>query len=302
MMWHSLDLLDEEEHFDLFHSFFLFPVGFVAGLIARRSKRPHIATIVGNDVKKYVFSPEKTAMCRSALENASIVVGLSRELVEVSDSLTPIETKSRVIFNSVRIPDARRVRPRLSGEPFRVGCAAIFKYAKGLPYLLKAVAALHEEAPGGGPSVELDLAGEFRSEEKPIFEAMVDRLGIARLVKLSGPLPHDRMPEWFESLDCFVLPSISEGCPNVLMEAMASGLPCIATRTGAVGDLIEHGVSGLITPRGDSASLADALRRLAADPQRAQEWGKRARERMKLFSHEREAGAWAAVYDELLGR
>jgi L-malate glycosyltransferase len=304
MMYQSLELLHQEERFDLFHSFFLFPVGYVTGLIARRMKRPHIASIVGNDVKKYFFSPEKTAMCRSGLENADIVAGLSRELVEVADSLTPVLDKARVIFNSVEIPHRPDTPDGRHGDPFRIGCAAIFKFAKGLPYLLKAVAAVREEDTTryARAGVELELAGTLRREERPILEAGLNRWGLASIVKIRGPVQYELMPEWFATLDCFVLPSISEGCPNVLMEAMAMGLPCVAAEVGAVPDLMEHGVSGFVVPRGNAAAIADALRLLMGDPERAKSLGACAREHIRLFSEERERIAWAGVYGDLIGR
>ncbi len=89
MMYQSLEMLYRAEKFDLFHSFFLYPVGYVTGLLARRMKVPSVATIVGNDVKKYIFSPEKTAVCRSGLENADRIVALSRDLMEMADALSP---------------------------------------------------------------------------------------------------------------------------------------------------------------------------------------------------------------------
>ncbi|MDO9111305.1 MAG: glycosyltransferase, partial [Desulfatirhabdiaceae bacterium] len=77
MMYQSLELLHEQECFDLFHSFFLYPTGYITGLLARRMQVPSILTLVGNDVKKYIFCPEMAAFCRSGLENADRVAALS---------------------------------------------------------------------------------------------------------------------------------------------------------------------------------------------------------------------------------
>jgi glycosyltransferase involved in cell wall biosynthesis len=144
MMYQSLETLHRDHRFDLFHALFLYPVGYVTGLIARRFDVPNVVTLAGNDIKKYVFSPEKVAVCRSGLENADIVIGLSRDLVEMAHSLTPVKEKARVIHNSVET-SGEPFRSRLHGDgPFRIGCAGIFKYAKGLPYLIKAVSMLAE--------------------------------------------------------------------------------------------------------------------------------------------------------------
>jgi len=104
MMYHSLEQLYLEEKFSLFHSFFLFPTGYITGLLAKRYNIPLITTIVGNDINKYFFSPEKVAPCRSGLENADMVVAMSSDLLDKAHSLTPIKHKGKVIYNSVSIP------------------------------------------------------------------------------------------------------------------------------------------------------------------------------------------------------
>ncbi len=294
-MYQSLEMLYREEQFDLFHSFFLYPVGFVAGLLARRMRQRSIVTLVGNDVKKYVFSPEKVAVCRSGLDNADMVVALSWDLMETAHALTPVSHKARIIYNSVEIPTQAWKAERDPEHPFRIGCAGIFKYAKGLPYLFKALAAVRKDR-----NVILELLGTVRESEKGTYEAMVRKTGIGEILTLKEPLPHEAIPEWLRSLDVFVLPSVSEGCPNILMEAMASGLPCVATRTGAVEELIEDRVSGLLVPWGDARALAGALAEIINKPDVAWPLGYAARMKMTEFSGQRERRAWEQVYREVV--
>jgi len=295
MMYQSLELLHRQEGFSLFHSFFLYPVGYVTGLLARRMKVPTIATIVGNDVKKYMFSPEKAALCRSGLENADRVVALSRDLVEMADALSPIEDKACIVFNSVDIPPVEWQPGVAHDRAFRVGCAGIFKYAKGLSYLIKAAGELVAEFP-----LTVELLGQLRASEQDAYEAMVRRTDMEDRIVFRGPLSHDRIPEWLASLDVFVLPSVSEGCPTILMEALAVGVPSVATRVGAVETLIEDRVSGVLIPWGDSAAVRDALRYVRENPVSAQNMGLAARLKMREFSRERERRQWERVYNELL--
>jgi glycosyltransferase involved in cell wall biosynthesis len=295
MMYQSLEMLHLTLGFDLYVSFFLYPVGYVTGLLARRMRVPSITTVVGNDVKKYIFSPEKVAVCRSGLENAGRVVALSRDLMEIAHSLSPIAEKTSIIYNSVEIPDqAWRARcdPQ---ETFRIGCAGIFKYAKGLPYLLKAVTKIRDLRP-----LVLELVGTVRDSEEEIYKYMVSRTGIDDILMQKPRLEHDKVPEWLRSLDAFVLPSVTEGCPNVLMEAMAAGVPVVATRTGAIPDLMEHGSSGLLVPWGDSNALADALRQIMLDRDLAESLGTAARIRMAQFSFEAEHREWELLYRDVL--
>jgi glycosyltransferase involved in cell wall biosynthesis len=288
-------MLHKQEQFDLLHSFFLYPVGFVTGMLAKRFRIPEIVTLAGNDIKKYVFSPEKVATCRSGLETADRVVALSQDMVDMADALTPIRNKARVIYNSVEIPDRSWEPGRNGGQPFKIGCAGIFKYAKGLPYLIKAVAALRAKH-----SVILELLGHMRASEQTVYDQIVEATGIGDGLVLKEAVPHDGISKWLQSLDVFVLPSVSEGCPNILMEAMASGVPCVATRTGAVEDLIEDRVSGILADWGDSLALEHALEELIQDRKSAASMGQAARERMRLFSSTREQQEWSKLYGELI--
>jgi L-malate glycosyltransferase len=295
MMYQSVEMLHLDEGFDLFHSFFLYPVGYVTGLLARRLGVPSVVTIVGNDVKKFIFSPEKAAVCRSGLENADRVVALSKDLLEMAHALTPIDEKSCIIYNSVEIPDATWSRHREAAAAVRIGCAGIFKYAKGLPYLFKAVGRLAARHP-----VTLELRGHLRDSERDVYAHMVESTGIRDVVHLQEPLPHEEIPNWLRTLDVFVLPSLTEGCPNILMEAMASGVPCIATRTGANEDLVDDRVSGLLVPWGNSTALHRALEEIIEHPANARSFGEAGRAKMARFSKARERLAWESVYRELV--
>ncbi|MBM3299577.1 MAG: glycosyltransferase, partial [Deltaproteobacteria bacterium] len=178
---------------------------------------------------------------------------------------------------------------------FRIGCAGIFKYAKGLPYLFKAVSQL--SADGG---INLELVGTVRDSEREMFDETLERTGIRDIVELKEPIAHEAVPAWLRTLDLFVLPSVTEGCPNILMEAMASGVPIVATRTGAVEDLVLDRVSGLLVPWGDSLALARAIYEVMEDGSLALSLGSAARARMADFSPQVERTAWETVYSELI--
>ncbi len=291
MMYQSLEILHGVESFDLFHSFFLFPVGYIAGLFARKEGRPSIVTIVGNDVKKYIFSLEKVAMCKSGLENADKVVALSQDLLDTADALSPIKGKAQIIYNSVSIPTASWMPHSVKDNAFHIGSAGIFKYAKGLPYLFKAMTELRKRH-----NVTLELTGTIRDSEQKTCEDMIKRTGIRDILTFRPAVSHEKMNDWLLSLDAFVLPSVSEGCPNILMEAMACGLPCVATRVGAVENLMEDGISGFVVPWGSANAIAGALERIIALPDRGLALGTAARERMTNFSLERERREWEQVY------
>ena len=103
------------------------------------------------------------------------------------------------------------------------------------------------------------------------IEARAAQLDLHAHLTLTGALPPDRVAEIYGKADVIVLSSISEGVPIVLMEAMSHALPVVATRVGGIPELVDDGRTGLLVPSEDPASLADALRRVLDDPERAKE-------------------------------
>jgi glycosyltransferase involved in cell wall biosynthesis len=142
----------------------------------------------------------------------------------------------------------------------RILNVAAMRPQKGQALLLEALAKLR----GDGVDAHLTIVGD--GPEREHLESRVAQLGIAEHVEMPGALGHDAIPRHMQEADVFCLPSFAEGVPTVLMEAMASGLPVVATYVGGVPDLVEPGTSGLLVSPGSADLLADALARLAADP------------------------------------
>ena len=117
--------------------------------------------------------------------------------------------------------------------------------------------------------------GEDRSRlEKQIADAKLQDH-----VSLAGFISHAN--QYLKALDVFVLPSLKEGLPYVIMEAMAAGLPVIATNVGGMPDMIADGDVGILVPPKDSQALAKAIETLAANPEKRMALGMRAQETIK---------------------
>lgn len=141
---------------------------------------------------------------------------------------------------------------------------------------------------GEGPSAEA-VAGE------------VARLGLGDRVLMAGV--RTDVARLLEGADATVLTSLSEGIPLSLIEAMAAGLPVVATRVGGVPEVVEEGVTGYLAPSGDDAGLADALLRLAADPELRGRLGRAGRARAEaVFSESRMHDAYCLAYDAMAPR
>ena len=130
---------------------------------------------------------------------------------------------------------------------------------KGHSVLLDAIARLRDH----GTTVQLDLVGDGTRLEALQWQAR--ELGIDDRVTFSGAVGQDRIREHYRRADVFCLPSLGEGIPVVLMEALAMGLPAIASNTMGIPELIEDGVTGLLVPAGRPDELGHAIERLARD-------------------------------------
>lgn len=208
------------------------------------------------------------------------------------------ERKLRVVRNGValdrfRRPSDPRLRAALTGDRDRpiVLTIARLDTQKGHAHLLAAAAEI--------PDALFLLAGE--GPERPRLEAQTRALGVTDRVRFLGH--RDDVPELLALCDLFVLPSLYEGLPLSVLEAMAAGRPVVATAVGGTDEAVLHGETGLLVAPGAAPALRDAIRALLADPARAARMGEAGASRAcREFSADRMIAQVTDVYEELLDR
>jgi len=164
--------------------------------------------------------------------------------------------------------------------------------------VLLAFAEVLRSSPQQRNSLRCILVGD--GPERSALENLIAELGIEGSVWMAGD--RDDIPELLACLDVFVLPSLGEGISNTVLEAMASGLPVVATRVGGNPELVEDGVTGLLVPVGDVTALANALLTLVEDPAQCEQMAHAAVRRVQRdFDWEATVAAYLEVYDVLLG-
>ena len=236
-------------------------------------------------------------------------LALSRDLADYLLNRVNI-SRHRVtqVYNGV---DSGKFRPfdsdldALSADfPFRqphewiVGTVGRMQIVKDQPTLAKAFVRAVELAPELKAYLRLVMVGDgpLRSQ----CQAILDSAGLSEMAWLPGE--RQDIAELMRSLDCFVLPSLAEGISNTILEAMASGLPVIATEVGGNADLVSQGESGLLVPSDDPEALARSMVQLATMPCLAKSMGQAGRRLAEeKFSMAAMVATYQGLYDRLLG-
>jgi sugar transferase (PEP-CTERM/EpsH1 system associated) len=195
--------------------------------------------------------------------------------------------------NRQTIPDCPFNDPAL----FVVGTVGRMQTVKAQTLLARAFVRALEQQPSLRDRLRLVMVGEgpLRAES----QALLDAAGVTSLAWLPGE--RDDVPDVMRGLDCFVLPSLAEGISNTILEAMACGLPVLATAVGGNVELVDDGVTGALVAGADVDALAAGLVVMASNPARAAAMGLAGRARVERhFSLRSMVGAYHGLYDKLL--
>lgn len=234
-------------------------------------------------------------------------VALSRDLAGYLSGPVGIAS-SRIdqIYNGVdatRFVPAASVPPPIAGCPFAapahwlIGTVGRMQAVKNQPLLARAFARALAIEPALHDRARLVLVGDgpLRAES----QAVLRDAGAAELAWLPGE--RDDVADVMRGLNCFVLPSLAEGISNTILEAMAAGLPVIATDVGGNAELVDHMRTGCIVPSSDVEAMAQALVRMYNDPQGCAAMAAAARaEVLRRFSLDSMVAAYQDLYDRQL--
>jgi sugar transferase (PEP-CTERM/EpsH1 system associated) len=278
LVWHFARLFARERP-DVVHSRAWGAIEAVLG--ARLARVPLVIhSEHGRDIRTVYGLPFRNRLFRRLCYScADYVFAVSTELGSYyADQLCIPSGRIGLIRNGIdterfRPDESVRIRVRnwlsLAPEILAVGCVGRLDPIKDHETLLKAADIVLTQ----GMNAKLYIVGD--GVARVALQALVQsRPALARQVVFSGVVQN--VPEWLNAFDLFVLPSLSEGMSNTILEAMATGLP-IVTTVEAGGELIEDGVTGLLFPAKDVNALATALRSLCSSPELRATLGRRAR-------------------------
>lgn len=236
-------------------------------LAARLRRTPVVVHVHGGRLGAWMRTAAHRLLVRVLLTPARVIVAVSTEGQKALDRVAG--GKVHLVPNGVDLERFQPGHPRNSAPC--VLYAGLLTPRKGVVDLLQASEALRSR----GVPHELWLAGGT-PDEGPEAERAV-RAAAGPEVRFLGPQPYESMAELYRQADVFCLPSWWEAMPLSVLEAMASGLPVVATTVGEVPQVVDPGRSGYLVPPRDPAALADALERLLVDVDARQRMGTESR-------------------------
>lgn len=244
--------------FEFILSYWAYPDGYAACRLSRSLGVPYAVVALGSDLAIMTRSGITAARIRETLAGAARVICVSESLWERACALGAAAERCRVVPNGIDparfapLPRAEcRTRLGIGGDERMIVFIGNMDPVKGVDVLLQALAAIDRDPPLA------ILIGSGR--RLGAYERQAAALGLSGRVTFAGPVPHRDTALFLNAADLLVLPSRSEGCPNVVLEALACGTPVVASSVGGVPELIRSPEQGILVPPRQPAALAEAI-------------------------------------------
>jgi glycosyltransferase involved in cell wall biosynthesis len=243
---------------DLVFGCFIYPDSYAALKIGQALSVPVVAMSIGSDINR-IGDPISELHTRAVLRKADFLVTVCNDLRIKAIAMGASEQKSRAIINGCDL-SVFYVRDRLEArKKFGLDPAAeIVVYMgrldvkKGLRELVEAVASLHPAR----PNLHVYMVGE--GPDRPIIQGAIAKVGGESYIHAQGACTPNDVAIWMAAADVVTLPSYMEGCPNVVVEALACGRPVVATNVGGIPEILSRVNGRLVQPR-EPKELAEAL-------------------------------------------
>lgn len=264
----TVQRIHREWPFDVIHAHMMVPDGWAAARMGRELGVPAVGTAHRADVLDIPAAGRQSRMrVAEAIQDLDAVVTVSRAIGDAADAIARPRRPITVVPNGA---DAEVFLPRDAAEARRrfglpddgpvVSYVGKLVPRKGVDTLIESMGLLSARE-GGAPRLVMAGIGGLREP----LEQRAAELGIADRITWLGKVPHDEVGWVMSTGDVFVLPSLSEGLPTVVCEAMACGLPVVATAVDGTPEIVDDPATGLLVRPHDAEGLADALARVLGD-------------------------------------
>lgn len=252
--------LKSREHIDVINAQNAFPEGVAAVWLGKMLDLPVVISALGSDINEAHQDRLRLRMTVNALQQARQVTAVSRRLKQKIIDMGIEPGRVHYIPNGVDAelfnPAERSACRKELGIDDRKKVLLFvgkFRPVKGIEYLLDALRILK-----GRNKLDFDTLLVGSGPLEPKYRLAIESWGLNDHVVFAGNRRHEEIGTWMGAADLFCLPSLKEGMPNVVLEALACGCPVVASNVGGIPDMIKSG-TGILVPAADSSALADAL-------------------------------------------
>lgn len=292
--------LQRRAAFDLIHAHTVMPDGCAAVLLGRSLRIPVVCTIHGSDINLYPFRSRGAHWVTGwTLRRIDQLIAVSRALRDRISAWTNGDSAAVVrngadptVFCAWPKAEARRLLHLPQDKRIVLFVGYLVK-AKGVSFLLDAMTHLSRT------DTMLYLVGDG-----PLKETLACRsysLAIDHRCIFAGACKHSEVPLWLSAADCLVLPSVTEGLPTILVEAMMCGVPIVSTAVGGIPEILHDRNTGLLVPAANPCALANAIAKILDDPDLAYSMAQRAQaEAQEQLTWEANAKKTKAIYARML--
>ncbi len=277
-MQHTTNVLNwmhDEFNFSAVWGHYLFPAGYLAVLFAKTKQLPCTVSARGNDVDRLMFPPGDFARLMWTIEQADTVTSVSDDLAQKIRTLSSkvcVEVVPNVVDTNVFRPssndDAKTIETELgiAADEVVLGFCGELRHKKGLPFLLSALAEVRESRPAC-----LLVIGVIRPRERAHLASFaIEHPEAAERIIVTGHIEEaEDVADHIRLCDVVLQPSVWDGMPNTVLEAMACGRIVIASRAGGICEAIEHGKNGFTLPVAELNCLGTAINELLDAPESA---------------------------------
>ncbi len=296
----------KREPFDVLHAYFLTQAGFVATYAGKYLNIPSVVSIRGNDIERAAFDPSKFSHVMYTLQNASAITTNATELAKKAKAF--VDREIYLIPNDIdtelfkplerneALAESLGMTGRTNEERQVIGFVGELRKKKGLEAILSAYARVGKKHP-----CSLLIVGEIRhGDDRKLFDEFLG--GNPQLpIFVTGYIHHTDLPSYYSLIDIFIHPSLRDGMPNAVLEAMACEKAVIATAVGGTQDILEDGKNGVVVGVNDPYMLAQKITDLLEDPEKRALFGKNARELIaSIFSPEKELETNLSIYKNIM--
>ncbi|HID61317.1 MAG TPA: glycosyltransferase family 4 protein [Anaerolineae bacterium] len=293
--------LGRELSFDLLHGFFAAYAGYLAAYAARYLGARSVVSVRGNDLDRLVFDPARTPFILYALEQADAVTAVTRDLRRKVLALVDRQGVYHVP-NSVDAELFHPGPPNLAlceklglDQGYVLGFVGEARAKKGLSLLLRAFAKVTTKV-----NAHLLLIGGLRPRAAEVYQ-LFRRRNPQLSLHLVPYVPQSELVDYYNLMDLVLMPSLRDGLPNVLLEAMACQRTVVASDVGGISDVIEDGQNGFLVPPRDKQALVECTLSALADANQRRALGRAARETiLRDYTPRHELNNNLRIYHQLL--